>query len=50
VDPAATIRADVTRLLSSPKVPPRISVSGHLYDVGTGLVDTIVDPSSPRHR
>jgi carbonic anhydrase len=48
VDPAATVRADVQRLLSSPKVPPQISVSGHVYDLQTGLVTTIVDPSQPR--
>jgi carbonic anhydrase len=48
IDPAATVRADVERLLSSPKVPPQISVSGHVYDLQTGLVTTIVDPSQPR--
>jgi carbonic anhydrase len=48
VDPAATVRTDVDRLLSSPKVPPQISVSGHVYDLQTGLVTTIVDPAQPR--
>jgi carbonic anhydrase len=48
VDPAATVRADVERLLSSPKVPPQISVSGHVYDLQTGLITTIVDPSQPQ--
>jgi carbonic anhydrase len=48
VDPAATIRADVERLLSSPKVPPQISVSGHVYDLQTGLVTTIIDRSPPQ--
>jgi len=48
VDPAATVRADVERLLSTPKVPPQIGVSGHVYDLQTGLVTTIVDPSQPR--
>jgi carbonic anhydrase len=47
VDPAATVRTDVERLLSSPKVPPQLSVSGHVYDLQTGLVTTIVDPSPP---
>jgi carbonic anhydrase len=47
VDPAATVRTDVERLLSSPKVPPQISVSGHVYDLQTGLVTTIVDPAQP---
>ena len=45
VDPSATVRTDVDRLLSSPKVPPQISVSGHVYDLQTGLVTTIVDPA-----
>ena len=44
VDPVATVRADVERLLSSAKVPPQTSVSGHVYDLETGLVTTIVDP------
>ena len=47
VDPAVTVRTDVDRLLSSPKVPPQISVSGHVYDLQTGLVTTIVDPAQP---
>ena len=48
IDPEATVRADVQRLLSSPKVQPEISVSGHVYDLDTGLVTTIVDPAQPR--
>jgi carbonic anhydrase len=44
VDPVATVRADVERLRSSAKVPPQISVSGHVYDLETGLVTTIVGP------
>jgi carbonic anhydrase len=44
VDPAATVRADVQRLLSSPKVRPEISVSGHVYDLETGLVTTVAGP------
>ena len=40
-DPEATVRADVGRLLGSPKVPSRLSVSGHVYDVETGLITTI---------
>ena len=47
IDPAATVRADVNRLRSSPKVPPQISISGHVYDLQTGLVTTIVNPSQP---
>ncbi len=42
VNPAATVRADVHRLLCSPRVLPQVSVSGHVYDLQTGLVTTIV--------
>jgi carbonic anhydrase len=48
IDPAATVRADVQRLLSSPKVPPQVSVSGHVYDLQTGLVTSIIGPAQPR--
>jgi carbonic anhydrase len=42
LDPAATVTRDVERLRSAPAVSPRITVSGHVYDVVTGLVETIV--------
>jgi carbonic anhydrase len=42
LDPAATVASDVERLRSAPAVSPRVSVSGHVYDVVTGLVQTIV--------
>src|SRR5262249_43613114 len=45
--PAATVRAAVERLLSDPRISPRITVSGHVYDVDAGLVTTIVTPKSP---
>jgi carbonic anhydrase len=47
LDPAATVRADVERVVADPRVSPHISVSGHVYDVHTGLVTTIVEPVSP---
>jgi len=47
LDPSATVRADVERLLSDPRISPRITVSGHVYDVSNGLVTTIVEPVSP---
>jgi carbonic anhydrase len=47
VDPATTVARDVERLRSAPAVSPRISVSGHVYDVVTGLVQTILPA---RHR
>lgn len=48
LDPPVTVRADVERLLSDPRISPRITVSGHVYDVHTGRVTTIVEPRSPR--
>jgi len=42
LDPRATVRSDVERLGSAPAISPRIAVSGHVYDVETGLVETIV--------
>lgn len=42
VDPAATVRSDVDRLRSAAAISPRIAISGHVYDVKTGLVETAV--------
>jgi carbonic anhydrase len=42
LEPAATVTRDVERLRSAPAVSTRIAVSGHVYDVVTGLVETIV--------
>jgi carbonic anhydrase len=47
LDPPATVRADVERVLSDPRVSARITVSGHAYDVDSGLITTIVEPVSP---
>jgi carbonic anhydrase len=41
LDPAATVARDVERLRSAPSIPPRFAVSGHVYDVVTGLVETV---------
>ena len=42
LDPAATVARDVERLRSAPAISPRVTVSGHVYDVVTGLVETVV--------
>ena len=42
-DPHTSISVDVERLLSSPLLPPTMSVSGHVYDLETGRVTTGVD-------
>jgi carbonic anhydrase len=41
LDPAQTVADDVERLRAA-AISPRISVSGHVYDVVSGLVETIV--------
>jgi carbonic anhydrase len=46
-DPHATVRADVERLLASPSISPKVSVSGHVYDVATGRVTTVLDARNP---
>jgi carbonic anhydrase len=46
-EPAHTVRLDVDRLLAAPQISRRIAVSGHVYDVDTGLVTTVVEPQSP---
>src|SRR5215475_5593494 len=49
VDEAALeASADVERLLTSPLLPPRMSVSGHVYDVETGRVTTVLEARHPQ--
>jgi carbonic anhydrase len=47
VDPHTTVKADVERLLTSPLLSPKVSVSGHVYDIDTGRVTTILDARHP---
>jgi carbonic anhydrase len=42
-DPHATIKVDVERLLASTLLSPKVSVSGHVYDIATGRVTTTLD-------
>lgn len=42
-DPHTTVAADVRRLLESPLLSQRVSVSGHVYDIATGQLTTAVD-------
>jgi carbonic anhydrase len=46
-DPHATVKSDVELLLSSPLLPGTVGVSGHVYDVETGHVTTVVDTRYP---
>jgi len=47
VDPRTTVKADVERLLTSPSLPPKVSVSGHVYDIATGRLTTALDARYP---
>ena len=47
-DPYDTVQADVERLLADPKLSPKVSVSGHVYDIATGRVTTTLDPRYPQ--
>jgi carbonic anhydrase len=42
LDPVETVKRDVERLRSAHAIPKRVAVSGHVYDVVTGLVETVV--------
>jgi carbonic anhydrase len=42
LDPAKTVVRDVERLRAAPAISPRVEVSGHVYDVVSGRVDTIL--------
>ena len=46
-DAHITVKADVERLLASPLLSPKVSVSGHVYDIATGRVTTTVDARYP---
>jgi carbonic anhydrase len=50
LDPVATVTRDVERLRSAPAISPRITVSGHVYDVVTGLVETVIPACSSADR
>jgi carbonic anhydrase len=42
LEPDATVRSDVARLRAARSVSERVSISGHVYDVTTGLVATVL--------
>lgn len=46
-DPETTVRVDVARLVLSSAVPPTIVVSGHIYNLDSGLVTTLVEGERP---
>jgi carbonic anhydrase len=42
LDPDATVRADVERLRAARSISERVSISGHVYDVASGQVRTVL--------
>ncbi|MGO9487530.1 MAG: carbonic anhydrase [Solirubrobacteraceae bacterium] len=48
LDPDATVTRDVERLRCAPAISSRIRVSGHVYDIATGLVRTVLPAASRR--
>jgi carbonic anhydrase len=46
-DPHITVRTDVERLLCAPSLSPKVSVSGHVYDIATGRLTTALDARYP---
>ncbi|SEO64446.1 carbonic anhydrase [Amycolatopsis saalfeldensis] len=42
LDPAHTVAVDVDRVRQAPQIPDEVKVSGHVYDLETGLVTTVV--------
>jgi carbonic anhydrase len=49
LDPAASVRHDVERLRSASVISSRIAVSGHVYDVITGLMRTVTAAGRGAH-
>lgn len=47
-DSAESIRTDIERLRSNSTVPAELAVSGHLYDVTTGRLSTVVESAPLR--
>ena len=48
VDPLESIQSDISRLRENPLVPSELTVSGHLYDVATGRLSTLVESTPLR--
>src|SRR4051812_27632446 len=51
VDPSASAATAGARLRAAASIPSRVSVAGYVYDVTTGLVDSVMPPAGvePAH-
>lgn len=45
-DPAESVREDVARILEAPEISSKVAVSGHVYDVNTGRITTVLDAAT----
>jgi carbonic anhydrase len=45
--PADTVRVDVDKILGTPRISPRITVSGHVYHTDSGLLETVTKATHP---
>jgi hypothetical protein len=43
IEPAETLRTDVERLRAFPRLSSNVKVTGHVYDLKTGLLTTVAD-------
>ena len=43
LDTARTVQTDVCTVLWAEEIPQNVDASGHVYDIDTGLVTTVVD-------
>jgi carbonic anhydrase len=50
IDPAATVVQHLDRLRAAPAISPRVSFSAHVYDVVSGLVETVAPDLEPAAR
>jgi carbonic anhydrase len=50
LDPVETVRRDVELLRAATAISPRVAVSGHVYDVLTGVVETVLPAAHPEDR
>jgi carbonic anhydrase len=46
-DPRRTLAVDVAALRANPFLPRNLAITGLLYDVHTGLMETVVPPGLP---
>lgn len=50
LDPVESVREDVARLLQAPEISSKVAVSGHVYDLETGRITTVLDAAFPAAR